>query len=74
MAKQRNDFRSQGRGGLRGPLEERVRPLKAPTQENLGASSCPHPGAIDMGNFGHTDVLSTFGGSKKGGGYLKNYP
>ena len=27
-------------------------------------------GAIDIGNFGHADVLSTFGGSKKkrGGG------
>ena len=25
------------------------------------------PGAIDIGNFGHADVLSTFGGSKKGG-------
>ena len=29
-------------------------------------------GAIDIGNFGHADVLSTFGGSKKGGGGLFN--
>ena len=28
-------------------------------------------GAIDIGNFGHTDVLSTFGGSKKRGGLFK---
>ena len=28
-------------------------------------------GAIDIGNFRHADVLSTFGGSKKGGGLFK---
>ena len=32
-------------------------------------------GAIDIGNFGRTDALSTFGGSKKkGGGDLNNDP
>ena len=48
--------------------------IYCPTNRKSTASHlCPCPCAplplylYDIGNFGHTDVLSTFGGSKKGG-------